>query len=97
MLLDEIVEDGEELLFIGLAAVANDNERSFVSRDVTRRNIHIDVPRPDPGVGRQNKKVRLIPGRRLGGEDRRIEAAAGIIADHAGVEAVLSFDDMVKE
>ena len=86
MLMDKIVEDREKLLFIGVAAVAKDNERSFASRDVIRRNIHIDAPRPDPGMGRRNKKVRLVPGRRLSRVDRRIEASVGIVTDHAGVE-----------
>ena len=86
MLPDEIVKNGKELLFIGVARVAEDNERSFAPRYVTRRNIDVDRPRPDPGMSRWNKKVRLVAGRCLPRVDRLIEAAVGIIPDHAGIE-----------
>src|SRR6202041_408967 len=87
MLLDEIVEDGKELLFVGVAAVAKDNEWSFASGCVVSGNIDIDGAGPDSRVGSGNKKVRLIAGRRLRGVNRGIETTVRIIPDHAGIEA----------
>ena len=85
-LVDQIVEDGEELLSDGVAAVANDDERRLASRDVARRNIDIDSSGPGSRMGAWNKKVRLVAVSRLPGLDRRIEAAVRIIPDHAGIE-----------
>ena len=97
MLVDEIVEDGEELLFIGVAAVAEDDERSFASGCVARRNIDIDGSRPDPGVGRRNKQVRLVAGRRLPVKTDALRQPSGSSRIMPGLKTVLSFDDIVKE
>src|SRR3984957_3316841 len=86
MRVDEIIEQGEELFSNGIAAVANDNERSFASRDVARRNVDIDSSGPNSRMGAWDEKVRLVAGSRLPGIDRRVEAAIRIIPDHAGIE-----------
>jgi hypothetical protein len=89
MRVDQVIENREELLFIVKAvraAIAEDNERSFASRDVTSRNIDVDGPVPYSCMGGRHQKVRLVPGRGLPGVDRRIEAAVGIITDQTGIE-----------
>src|SRR3984885_12741703 len=89
MLTDQIVKNREQLFFVIKAvgtSVAKDDERSFASRDVARRNIDVDGPGPDSRMGGWNQKVRLVAGRRLPAVDRRIEAAVRIIPDHAGTE-----------
>ena len=86
MRVDEVIEKREELFSNGVAAVANDNERGLASRDVARRNIHVDSSSSGSGMGAWNQKVRPVAGSRLPGVDRCIEAAVRIIPDQTGIE-----------
>ena len=85
VLLNQIVENSEQLLFLietGLPAVADHDERSFGAMHVLCGNIDVDRSGPNPGTAPGDDQVGPIAGggRRI--EDGSIQTILRIFANH---------------